>query len=609
MTATTPELLETDILEARATRSTLRSLLRSKQGLFALIALAVVAVAVFIVPLFLPFSADDIDATQVLAGPSGQHLLGGDIVGRDVLARLLIGGQTNILGALLALAVSLVVGVPTGLIAGYFRGWFDNVASWVTDLVIAVPAIIVLLAVSSIVGPSVWISMSVFGVILAPSYFRLVRASVMSVRNELYVDAARVSGLGNPSIIGRHVLAVVRGPIIVQSAFVLGIGIAIQAGLEFIGLGDPTTPSWGVMLNQAFANIYRAPQLLYPPIVAITLTTVLLALLANALRDVLAGDASGGRRRRRKALQPITTTERDTAPTRADAALQQEATESFDTLLDVRDLTVAYRDGDTEREVVSGVTLSLSRGTVLGLVGESGSGKTQTAFSILGLLGEGGRVSGGSIVFDGEDLRKTTPKRYRDIRGGRIGYVPQEPLSNLAPSFTIETQLTEPLRVHLGLSRADARSRARDLLDRVGIVNPDRVLSSYPHQISGGMAQRILIAGAVACEPELLIADEPTTALDVTTQAEVLELLRDLQQERSMGLLLVTHNFGVVADICDDVAVMHRGRIVEHAPTAVLFADPRNEYTKHLLGSTLDGRAPRRPYQQPGISQGAIHVD
>ncbi|HIY67131.1 MAG TPA: ABC transporter ATP-binding protein, partial [Candidatus Agrococcus pullicola] len=240
----------------------------------------------------------------------------------------------------------------------------------------------------------------------------------------------------------------------------------------------------------------------------------------------------------------------------------------------------------------------LNAGSVVGLVGESGSGKTQTALATLGLLSEGGRITAGSIAVDGEAV--TSKQRLRML-GGEIGYIPQEPMSNLDPAFTIGNQLIEPIRRHMKVSRREASSHATALLERVGISQPERVMASYPHQISGGMAQRVLIAGAVSCEPRMLIADEPTTALDVTIQAEILDLLRGLQQERGMGLLIVTHDFGVVADICDEVYVMQWGAIVERQTVEALFEAPRHDYTRALLGASLEGGKSRRQREREGV--------
>tara|TARA_B000000460_G_C21509838_1_gene390436 strand:- start:627 stop:1595 length:969 start_codon:yes stop_codon:yes gene_type:complete len=270
------------------------------------------------------------------------------------------------------------------------------------------------------------------------------------------------------------------------------------------------------------------------------------------------------------------------------------------TLLAVDDLHVAYDQSDgSVVEVVHGVSLKIRAGEVHGLIGESGSGKTQTAFSVLGLLPRGGHVSGGRIDFDGSDLTAASEKQYTALRGTRIGYIPQEPMSNLDPSFTIGSQLVEPLRVGLGMSKKDATERALSLLDRVGIPNPQRTFDAYPFEVSGGMAQRVLIAGAVSTDPDLIIADEPTTALDVTVQAEVLDLLRDLQKERGMAMLLVTHNFGVVADLCDRVTVMQQGLFVESGPVRTILGSPSHPYTQSLLDAILDEGPARPAYAGP----------
>ncbi|GAB2874334.1 ATP-binding cassette domain-containing protein [Streptomyces mayteni] len=568
--------------------------LRNPLGAVAAAVLLLIVLSAALASLLTAHGPNDSSLADVLAPMSADHPLGGDSAGRDLLSRLLHGGQLSLLGGAFALAVALAVGVPSGLIAGYYGGWVDGVSGWLTNLVMALPGVMVLLAVRAAVGPSIWISMGVFGVLLAPSFHRLVRSSVVSVRNELYVDAARVAGLSDRRIIARHVLRAVRGPIVIQSAMVASLAIAIQAGLEFLGLGDLTRPSWGMILNEGFQNIYRAPGILLWSGLLLSLTSASLVLLGNAVRDALQGGDQ-------------VATPRRTAPAPAPAAepaseLVAPAAESA--LLAVDRLSVGYGDGHGGwRPVLHGVSLDVSRGEVLGLVGESGSGKTQTALSVLGLLPEGGAVLSGAIRFDGVDLA-TAPHRTREaLLGTRIAYVPQEPMSNLDPSFTVGDQLVEPLRTRLGLSRAAARDRALDLLARVGIPDPRRAFGAYPHQISGGMAQRVLIAGAVSCEPDLLIADEPTTALDVTVQAEILDLIRGLQQEHEMALLLVTHNLGVVADVCDRVAVMREGRLVEVAAVREIFANPRHPYTRQLLGATLEGAPPRAAYRAPTTTE------
>ncbi|WP_251452191.1 dipeptide/oligopeptide/nickel ABC transporter permease/ATP-binding protein [Microbacterium sp. Marseille-Q6648] len=594
----------------------LRRLVRRPLALISLIFLAVVAVIAVIGPLIAPYDANEASLSLILAPPSADNLLGNDSAGRDVLSRLLAATQVSVAAALLALVTALVIGVISGLIAGYFHGWFDAVSSWVTSLFMALPGIVVLLAVQAVVGPSVWIAMFVFGILISPAYFRLVYASVNAVRSELYVDAARVSGLSDLSIIGRHVLSVVRAPIIIQSAIVAGITIAIQAGLEFLGLGDLSVPTWGQMLNDAFTNIYRAPHLMIWPSLAIALTSIALTLLANAMRDVLERTVTV-RRRRRRAVTTATgsmaavTTSLSTGG--GDLSSLEDSTElpvvegativhddapgtpRADDVLRIRDLRVAYQQTQGEDiEVVHGVSLDIRKGEIHGLIGESGSGKTQTAFAVLGLLPRGGHVTAGSIDYEGTELAGGDEGAYAGIRGKRIGYIPQEPMSNLDPSFTIGSQLVEPLRTQLGMSKKDATEKALALLARVGIPNPQRTFDAYPFEVSGGMAQRVLIAGAVSTDPDLIIADEPTTALDVTVQAEVLDLLRDLQSERQMAMLLVTHNFGVVADLCDRVTVMQQGLFVEQGPVRTILGNPTHPYTRSLLDAILD-EGPARP--------------
>ncbi|WP_043662781.1 dipeptide/oligopeptide/nickel ABC transporter permease/ATP-binding protein [Streptomyces xylophagus] len=564
----------------------LRRLLRNPVAVTCLVLLALISLASLFAPLLTSQDPAHSSLTDSLAPISGKHPLGGDGVGRDVLARLLYGGRTSLLGALLAVAVAVVIGVPAGLVAGYYRKWFDAVSSWVSNLLMAVPAIIVLLVVMSAVGQNTYIAMAVFGLLMSPGVFRLIRASVISVREELYVDAARVSGLTDSRIIRRHILPVVQAPTIIQASQMLGLGIVIQSGLEFLGLGSATQASWGAMLNDAFANIYTKPELMVWPGLALAVTVAAFGLLGNALRDALDGSAANGRK-------PRGTAGRKQAAAKKTPTVVLDAGDTDDALLVLEGLTVSYPTAQGEKTVVDGVSLTVRRGEVLGLVGESGSGKSQTAFAVLGLLPREAQVATTRLVFDGTELGRLGRAEMNRYRGHRIAYVPQEPMSNLDPSFRIGAQLVEPVRRHLGLSAAEAKAKTLGLLERVGISDPERVFRSYPHQISGGMAQRVLIAGAVSCEPDLLIADEPTTALDVTVQAEVLDLMRSLQRERNMGMILVTHDFGVVADICDRVTVMQTGAVVESAPVGQLFADPQHPYTRMLLSSTLEDAEPR----------------
>jgi peptide/nickel transport system permease protein len=595
--------------EIAAARSHLaRRMLRNPFGLIALIVLTIIVLAAICAPLLTSQNPNTASVTNILLPAGGGHLLGTDGAGRDVFARLLYGARYTLAGALLATVVAAILGITSGLVAGYYGKWFESTSSWITNVLMALPGIVVLLAARAVLGPSLWTVMIIFGILLAPAFYRLVVAAVSGVRHELFVDAARVSGVSDLRIIARHILTVVRAPIIIQASIVAGIAIAIQAGLDFLGLGDPTIPTWGNMLNDGFSNMYRDPQLVLWPAIAIALTCIALTLFANALRDELERSSRPRRRRRRAQAGPVaastvasgTAAAADPAPPASETIVHEEPEAAgLATLLRVEGLAVGYpqADGSVTR-VVDDVSLDVRRGEVHGLIGESGSGKTQTAWSILRLLPPGGQILAGSIQLDGEELTTAANSTMRAIRGERIAYIPQEPMSNLDPSFTIGSQLTEPMRLKLGLSRAEAKTKALDLLARVGIPDPERTFASYPHELSGGMAQRVLIAGAVSCNPSLIIADEPTTALDVTIQAEILDLLRELQKVFGMAVLIVTHNFGVVADLCDRVSVMQSGRIVETGPAREIFADPRHPYTRSLFAAILEEDHARAPYAQ-----------
>ncbi|WP_223690697.1 dipeptide/oligopeptide/nickel ABC transporter permease/ATP-binding protein [Leifsonia poae] len=562
-----------------------RRVLRKPLGLASLIVL----VGIVLLGIFAPLlSAHDATATslQHVNAPAGTpgYLLGADQYGRDIWARILVSINVSVISGLIGAGVATVIGTVFGLLAGYIGKKTDAVTSWTFNLLMTFPALVLVLVLSPITGGAYQATMFIFGIFLAPSTYRLVRNLVVGVKNELYVDAARVSGLSNRRILSRHVLYVVRGPIIISVAFLATAAIGIQAGLAFLGVGSTLTPSFGSMTADAFLNIYTYPlQLVWPSVVQALLTSALI-MLGNAYRDALT-DAERPTRAERKAAAAAAAEQAEATRARAMAAATMDT--STGSLLTVRNLSVAYAQTDGMlKPVVDGVSLDVAPGEIVGLVGESGSGKTQTAFSILGLLPPEAQIDADVLTIVGESLVSKDARALRKMRGSVIAYIPQEPMSNLDPSFTIGSQLVEGLTA--AMPRKEAKATILQLLARVGIADPERTFASYPHQISGGMAQRVLIAGAVASRPKLLIADEPTTALDVTIQAEILDLLRDLQGELGMGVLLVTHNFGVVADLCDRVVVMRSGTVVESGDVRTIFHQPAHEYTQQLIASILD---------------------
>ena len=260
-------------------------------------------------------------------------------------------------------------------------------------------------------------------------------------------------------------------------------------------------------------------------------------------------------------------------------------------MLQVKNLCTSCTVDAGEVRAVNGISFNLDKGKVLGIVGESGSGKSVTAYSIMRILVEPGKIVGGEILFNGEDIVKYSKKQMREFRGKRVSIIFQDPMTSLNPTFTIGNQLREAILLHTDRNRAEANARALEMLQLVGVNEPEKRLKQYPHELSGGMRQRVMIAMALACEPDILIADEPTTALDVTIQAQILELMKDLQKKMGMAIIMITHDLGVIADMCDEIIVMYAGRVCERGTVDEIFYNPRHEYTKGLLRSipTLNG--------------------
>jgi peptide/nickel transport system permease protein len=535
--------------------------------------LTIVLVAL-VAPIILPDTGKQLagDLLHIRQGPSGRHLLGTDTLGRDVLDRLLVGTRVTIVAAAEALLVNAVLAIPLGLVAGYMGGRVDRLVGWLTDLSLATPVLIIILVVVTVIPRSTTAAMITIGIVNVPSIARVIRSATLPVREELYIAAARVSGLSRPYIISRHILPRIQGVVIVQYALFAAACILAEAGLAFLGVvGNPSAPSWGAMVADGISVIQLDPWLLWPPGIAIGLTVLALTLLGDALRDTRTEAWSAS-----------------TMPRRGRMRIKTRVAPSYlasDALLSIEHLTVAAPSDGGPVKIVDDVTFGVRSGEVVGLVGESGCGKTMTAMAVLGLLPGAVRVQGGAVRLDGRELTGMSARELRRVRGKQIALISQEPMISLTPTFRVGFQIAQLVRLHQRVSRRTAQERAVELLRRVQLPEPEVVARRYPHELSGGMAQRVAIARALAGEPKLLIADEPTTALDVTIQAEVLDLLRDLQQDRDLAILLVTHDWGVIADLCDRAVVMYAGEVVEQSRLTPIFGQPLHPYTKALLAA------------------------
>ena len=501
---------------------------------------------------------------DALQEPSAEHWLGTDHLGRDEFSRLVYGARISLLAGVEVLGIALLIGIPVGLMAGYRRGWFDRIGMRVVEVVVSLPALVVAIAVVAATGPGLGPSMLAIGFVAATIMARLTRAVVLAAREEDYVDGARVSGARDRRIIVRHLLPNVASALVVQATLLFAAAVLAEAALSFLGLGAvPPQPSWGVMLNEARAQFEEAPLLAVWPGLCIFLTVLAFNQLGDRTADVF---GRGG-------VAALDARPIDPAVPAADPAPVSGSPPA----LDLRRVSVTYGAS----EVVSDVSVSVAGGEIVGLVGESGAGKSTTALAALGLVPAPGRTRAGSIRVAGVELVGMAPGELRHVRGRRIGYVAQEPAAALNPAYTVGHQFAEPLRWHLGRSRRQARAEAGEWLERVGIA-PERV-GGYPHEFSGGELQRIALAMALACGPAVLVADEPTTALDAVVQAQVLDLVLDLRDESGTAILLISHDLGVVAGVADRVAVMRAGRIVEIQETVALFHRPQDPYTQQLL--------------------------
>jgi peptide/nickel transport system permease protein len=405
-----------------------------------------------------------------------------------------------------------------------------------------------------------------------PFFARNIRGITVSLAGREFIDAARLAGLGHTRIILSELLPNVLPVIVIGISTTVGWMILETAGLSFLGLGSqPPNADLGSMLGEARAALITAPHTSIIPGIMIFLIVMSINLLGDGVRDALDPRLKSGALTRPRATTRV---DRKGPVPQAD----QKG------LLNIQSLETQFHVGPRVYRAVNEVSLHVSAGECLGIIGESGSGKSVTALSVMGLVASPpGVITGGAVRYDGEDLLDASYERLRQKRGNNVAYIFQDPLATLHPLYKIGDQLIEAIQSHNNTSTKEARAKALELLKSVRIPNAQERLDSYPHEMSGGMRQRVGIAMALANDPQVIIADEPTTALDVTVQAQILALLDDLRRERGLAIIFITHDFGVVAQLCDRVAVMYAGRIVEEGPTKAVLGAPAHPYTKRLI--------------------------
>lgn len=571
------------------------------------IALALLVLAAAAAPLIAPYDPLSMDIAGKLAPPSAAHWLGQDEFGRDVLSRLLYGAQISLSVAIATGLLAALVGIAAGMIGGYFGGIAEILTVRVAEFMLSFPPILLALLVIAFTGPGTVTLITTLAVFYAPEFARIAYGEVRSVKEKEYVAAMRALGAGPFRIIRGTILPNIAAPLFVQFSLVVASAIVVESGLSFLGLGIvPPTPSWGLMIRGARGYLELNPVGLVWPCLALVITIFIVNSLCDAVRDVF-----DPRTTKLKGLS-------DEKRSRAISTPVKTVDLSDNVQLSVQGLKTEFATPTGASIAVNGVSFDLRRGETLAIVGESGSGKSVTSLSIMGLLPERvARITDGALQFVGKsgeiyDLSRVTDEQARSLRGGDIAMIFQEPMTSLNPVYKIGDQIAEAVLAHRNCSRADARKNALDMLRKVRISDPERRMAQYPYELSGGMRQRVMIAMALSSKPKLLIADEPTTALDVTIQAQILDLIKDLQNEEDMSILFITHDMGVVAEIADRTIVMYKGEAVETGETAEIFARPQHPYTRALLSAvpklgSMNGKD--RPMRFPVVDRATGTTD
>lgn len=540
------------------------------------IAFGIVVLVALLTPLLPLPNPVTMNIVRRMASPSALNWLGTDEYGRDMLSRLLWGARISLAVAASTAVLACLIGGALGIVAGYFGGWISAIIMRATDVVLCLPHLLVAMLVVTLFGPGLYTLIPVLVFVYIPSFVRVAQVSTAMIRPNAFVEAVGTLGARQLRILTRTILPNVAGPLLVQVSLTASSAIMLESGLSFLGLGvQPPAPSWGSMIGNARGVMNMAPMLLVWPCIALVLAVLTINSVCDRLRDLLDPH--------QVAKAPL----KQTAAALARAASRAPAAGN---LVEIRNLDLALAgSGEPPVNLVYGVDLTVKEGETLAIVGESGSGKSLTALALAGLLPPTVQVMGGSARLAGQDMLGLPEPELRSLRGSAISMVFQDPLSSLNPVHTVGRQLTEAILAHRPMSNAVAQAEAIELLKLVGIPDPAARARNFPYEMSGGMRQRVMIAMAISNRPRVVVADEPTTALDVTVQAQVLDLLRDLKEKEGIAMIFIAHSLPVVSEIADRVAVMYSGEIIEEGSAETVLRRPMHPYTRALIASSPEG--------------------
>jgi peptide/nickel transport system permease protein len=582
------------------------AVLRTPVGASAGLLLAAVLGLAIIAPVLWTDRADAVDTNHLLQGASSAHWVGTDNLGRDLFYRVLVGTRLSIELALLATAIALVVGLLLGTLPVLVGRRTGRLVGAAVNVAVAFPGLLLALFFAVIFGVGAKGAVLAIGFAGAPAFARLSQTLVAGIAERDFVAAARIAGVGRFRLLVRHVLPNIGEPLIVNATIGAGGSLLAFAGLSFLGLGvQAPSYDWGRLLGDGLNGIYIHPAAALAPGIAVVVAGLAFNLFGEAVAKGIGLTTTIGRTPlARMAVRPGRV---NALPQRDDA----------DAVLDVRDLSVTFPGADGPVRPVRGVSFSVQRGEAVGVVGESGSGKSLTALAIARLVEEPGQVDAERLDFLGADLLSGTARAHRHLLGTSFAMVFQDPMTSLNPTRRIGRQLAEVAQQHQGMTRSQALARAVDRLRAVRVPAAERRVRQYPHEFSGGMRQRAMIGMGVMGSPALIVADEPTTALDVTVQRQVLDLLGSIRAADGVAIVLISHDVAVVGQVCDRVLVMYAGRIVEDLPAAELTTAARHPYTRALVAAVPDMRTdldqplaviPGRPVDPANVPVGCAYA-
>lgn len=538
-------------------------------GWTGLIMAAGMIVFALIGPLLIPHNAYE-QAGPSFQAPSAAHWLGTNDMGQDILAELAVGARTSLFIGITTAVIATFIGGIIGVLSGYFGGWLETLVMRIIDVVLTLPFLPLMLVIAVYIGPGALTQVFVITLVMWAGKARQIRAQTLSIKSAGPVLAAKSMGAGHTYLFRKHIFPGVFPLFIPQFVGAVNAAILLESSLSFLGMSDPLMKSWGSILYYANSRSAFLTEAwvwwIIPPGICIVLVVLAFSFIGYYLEEKVNPRLSAYIPATKRRKQEVLTD-------------QQQLEDGI--ALSVRGMTVAYPKGGNYTPVVSDVSFDVARGEVLGIVGESGSGKTTVASAIIQQLKQPARLDVEHISFEGKDLQRFSDEEIRQVRGKRIGYIAQAAMNALNPVVKIEKQLAEAVLAHERVPSAELSRRIDEALVQVGLEPKWR--HAFPHELSGGMKQRVIIAMALINRPEFIIADEPTTGLDVMVQVEIIELLQRLQKEMDLSMIFISHDLPAVLKLTDRLVIMKYGFIVDQGESAQLAAHSEHPYTRRLI--------------------------